>query len=135
MGWFRTKRVAVAWVALLALACQFVLSYGHVHSSLFDTGKFSSAHASYSSVALALAADDGGSAIDPSAPPQKSPTGILDFCAICASIGLAGTLLMPDAPSVAAPTSSIHALPWSLVAVEPVSVHHLFFDARGPPEA
>ena len=80
MGWFRTRKVAVAWVALLALACQLVLSYGHVHSSLIGTGNYSFGDASCGSVAMALAADDGGqSATDPSAPPQKSPNRYSGF--------------------------------------------------------
>jgi hypothetical protein len=130
MGWFRTKQVAIAWVALFALACQLVLSYGHVHSGTFSSGKFSAGL-----VTLALAAEGAQSSADPLVPPQKSPTGFPDFCAICASIGLAGTLLVPESPVIAAPTPSIQILPWSLAAVEPASFDHLLFNARGPPKA
>jgi hypothetical protein len=137
MGWFRTKQVTVAWVALFALACQLVLSYGHVHTSPFNSGKLGFGDVGPGSVTLALIADgdQSQSSADPTTPRQKSPTGLPDFCAICASIGLSGTLIVPDAPVVSAPTSSIQALPWSLAAVEPASVDHLFFSARGPPTA
>ena len=130
MGWFRTKQVAIAGVAFLALACQLALSYGHIHSGTLSSGKFSSGLAT-----LVLATDGAQSFTDPSAPPQKSPTGFPDFCAICASIGLASTLVVPDAPGRAAPTSSNQALSWSLAAVEPASFDHVLFNARGPPKA
>jgi hypothetical protein len=128
MGWFRTRQVAIACVALFALACQLVLTYGHVHS-----GTISSAKSGL--FTLALAADGAETTADPSAPLQKSPPGLPDFCAICASIGLAGTLVVADAAGIAAPTSSVKALPWSLAAVEPASVDRLLFNARGPPKA
>ncbi len=135
MGWFRTKQVAVAWLALFALACQLVLSYGHIHTSPFNSGKFGFGDVGAGSVTLALVADGVQSSADPSAPPQKSPRSLLDFCAICASISLAGTLLVPESPVIAALTPSIQILPWSLAAVEPASFDHLLFDARGPPKA
>jgi hypothetical protein len=135
MCWLRTKRVAVAWVALFALACQLVLSYGHIHTSPFNAGKFGFGDVGAGSGALSLVADGNQSSADPSAPPQKKSTGLPDFCAICASIGLAGTLIVPDAPVFSAPTSSIQALPWSLAAVEPASCDHILFSARGPPTA
>jgi hypothetical protein len=43
--------------------------------------------------------------------------------------------VVPVAPGIAAPTSSIQGLPWSLAAIEPASFDHLLFDARGPPKA
>ena len=135
MGWFRTKKVAVAWVALLALACQLVLSYGHIHFGAIGFGKFSFIEFGAGSVMPVLAADVAQSSADPSETPQKALTGLPDFCAVCASIGLAGTLIVPDAPVIAVPTSSIDALPWSLAATEPASVDHLLFNARGPPRA
>jgi hypothetical protein len=35
MLWFRSHRVKVASLALFALTCQFVLSFGHVHLNGF----------------------------------------------------------------------------------------------------
>jgi hypothetical protein len=115
-------------LALFALACQFLLSFGHVHL----LGSFNGGPPTW-----AAAADGGDSspAISPSSP-RKSPAGLPgDFCAICASINLAGTLVVPESPVIAAPTPSIQILPWSLAALEPTSFDHLLFDARGPPKA
>jgi hypothetical protein len=125
MGWFRSNRGGVAWLAFFALACQLLLSFGHVHLSKFDSG----------STAWALAdGTDSSAAVPPS--PQNNPPGLAgDFCAICANIGLAGTLVVPDAPVIVAPSSFIEVLRWSVVAFEPTAFDHLAFNARGPPQA
>jgi hypothetical protein len=126
MRWFRSKRGAVAWLAFFALACQFLLSFGHVH-----VGKFSG-----DPVAWAAAASGDASADTPSPPPQKDPTGLAgDFCAICANIALANTLILPILAIILAPRLFTEILPWSLAASEPASFDHLPFNARGPPQA
>jgi hypothetical protein len=126
MHWFRSNRGMVAWVALFALACQLVLSFGHVHASKFSGGSLASA-----------AVETGDAAVDgqPSSP-QKNPTGLAgDFCAICASINLAGTLILPILAIILTPRLFIDILPGSLAASEPASFDHLPFSARGPPHA
>jgi hypothetical protein len=122
MHWFRSKRIGVTWLALFALAGQLTLSFGHV-----DLGK----------VGLALSSGAGKSAASVfRSPPQKSPTdGVGDFCAICASISLARTLLVPTSPALVPPNPFLNKLRWSLAAVEPASFDHLFFNARAPPQA
>jgi hypothetical protein len=127
MGWFRSNRCRVAWLAIFALACQFVLAFGHVHLGKVGGG----------SDAWAVAAAAGnGSADVPSSPPHKNPAGLVDdFCAICASISLASTLVIPPSPTVVPPISFVQDLPWSLAAIEPASFDHLLFNARGPPHA
>jgi hypothetical protein len=126
MSWFRSNRGRVTWLAFFALACQLVLSFGHVH-----LGKIGGGSASWA------VADGGGvSPVLPPSSPQKNPVSTPDdFCAICANIGLAGTLVVPDSPAIVAPTSFIQVLPWSVAAREPTSLDHFLFDARGPPEA
>jgi len=125
MGWFRSNRGRVAWLAFFALACQLVLSFGHVH-----LGKVGS-------VAWPVAADAGnGFAQVASAPSHGAPSGLADdFCAICANISLASTLVIPAAPAVVPPNSFVQKLPWSVAAIEPASFDHFLFDARGPPHA
>jgi hypothetical protein len=126
MRWFRSNRGEVAWLAFFALACQLLLSFGHVH-----VGKFSSGSA-------ALAAAESGNASADSSPssPQKDPTGLAsDFCAICASISLANTLILPILAIILAPGLFTEILPWSLGASEPAPFDHLPFSARGPPHA
>jgi len=127
MGWFRSNGGRVAWLAFFALACHLFLSFGHVH-----LGKFNGASAGW------VAADDaGGIPTDvPTTPPQNSPTGLAgDFCAICANISLANTLVVPILATILAPHLFTEILPCSLAASEPASFDHLPFSARGPPYA
>jgi hypothetical protein len=123
MGWFRSNRCSVVRLAFFALACQFVLAFGHVHLGKISAGPDS----------LAIAADGGSSSS--SAPPKK-PAGLADvFCPVCAGIGMAGALVAPTSPTVAPPVSAAQHLRWSSAAIDPQSFDHLLFDARGPPLA
>jgi hypothetical protein len=126
MGWFRSNRSLVTWLAFFALACQVLLSFGHIH-----VGKFSGGSAEW-------AAAQTGDASTNASPlsPQKNPTGLGgDFCAICANINLAGTLVLPILAIILIPALFTEILPWSLAAIEPASFRHLPFRARGPPHA
>ena len=124
MSWFRSNRGVVTWLAFFALACQLLLSFGHVH-----VGKFSGSSAAWAAV------ETGDSSTDlPPSPPQKKPIGLAgDFCAICANISLAGTLIVPILAIILAPSLFTEVLRWSLAASEPASFDHLPFNARGPP--
>jgi hypothetical protein len=128
MRWFRSNRGVVAWVALFALACQLVLSFGHVHASKFSKFAGSPAFA-------ALETGDSSADGSPSSP-QKKPTGLAgDFCAICANINLAGTLILPVLAIILTPRLFTEILPWSLAVGEPASLDYRPFSARGPPHA
>src|SRR5260370_6268828 len=86
MRWFRSNRGGVAWLAFFALACQLLLSFGHVH-----VGKFSGG-----SAAWAAAESGNTSAVVPPSSPQKKPTRLWgDFFVICANVSLANTLVLP----------------------------------------
>jgi hypothetical protein len=126
MGWFRSNRGVVVWLAFFALACQLLLSFGHVH-----VGNFSGGSAEWA------AAETGDAPADvPPSSPQKNPTGLAgDFCAICANISLVGTLLLPILAIILAPSLFTKILHWSLASSEPASFGHLPFSARGPPHA
>src|SRR5215468_7975362 len=124
MRWFRSNRGGVAWLAFFALACQLLLSFGHVH-----VGKFSGGSAAWAAVETGAVSTDGS----PSSP-QKKPAGLAgDFCAICANISLAGTLILPILAIILVPSLFTEVLRWSLAASEPASFDHLPFNARGPP--
>lgn len=123
MGWFRTNRGRAAWLALFALACQLVLSFGHVHLGQSSVG---------------IAAQAGVHTVDRTAdapsPPDKKPGGLaVDFCAICANISLASTLILPVLALILAPDLATRVVQWSLTAQEPAPFAHLPFGARGPP--
>jgi hypothetical protein len=123
MRWFRLIGGRVVWLAIFALAGQFVLTFGHIHSG----------SVSVISAALAISAD-GGSANAPSLPTQKTPAGLAqDFCAVCNHIGLASALVLPDSPRLLPPISFIRELRWSRVAIWFASRDHFHFNARGPP--
>ena len=126
MAWFRSNRGVVAWLAFFALACQLVLSFGHVHAGRFGGG----------STAWAAAEARDGSANGSPSSPQDQPTGLAgDFCAICANINLASTLILPILAIILAPRLLTEILPWSLAAAQPTSFDHRAFSARGPPHA
>jgi hypothetical protein len=127
MRWFRSNGGGVAWLAIFALACQFVLTFGHIHTG--SVGVISAA--------LAVSADaPDGSAGAPVLPAQKAPTGLAqDFCAVCNHIGLAGALVLPVSPATIPPTSFIRELRWPLLAITFASRDHFHFNARGPPHA
>jgi len=123
MSWFRTNRGVAAWLAFFALACQLSFSFGHIHIGKFGSGP----------AALSAAQTTDGAA---DAPPQKSPAGLsVDFCAVCANISLAGTLILPILALIFSPDLFTHVLRWPLAAREPASFGRRPFDARGPPHA
>jgi hypothetical protein len=126
MDWFRSNRGVVAWLAFFALACQLVLSFGHVHAGQFGGG---------STAWAAAETQDAPADVAPSSP-QKNPIGLAgDFCAICANISLANALILPILAIILAPGLFTESLPWSLAASEPASLDRLPFRARGPPQA
>jgi hypothetical protein len=124
MHWFRSKRFGVTWLALFALACQFVIALGHVHPDRINNG-----------AAWAISANDHYHSAA-SAPTKKSPNGLAgDLCAVCVSISLASTVFIPTAPAVVAPNSFALIKSWSFAALEIASFDHSPFSARGPPRA
>ena len=125
MGWFRSNSGKFAWLAFFALACQFALTFGHLHLSNFGV----------ISAALTISADStSGSTDAQSSPLQRTPTRLAqDFCAVCNNISLANTLVLPASPAPVPPTSIFRDLHWRLVTVELASSDRRHFNARGPP--
>jgi hypothetical protein len=115
----RTKMGFGGWLALFALGLQLTLSFGHIHAEDFAAARTAVAQ-------------------NPTAP-QNEPTGDHDsdpdFCAICAVMHMAGTSLLPGAPSVAVPADIISAVSVAadLIALPPSSRQS--FQARAPPQA
>jgi hypothetical protein len=125
MGWLRSNGGKFAWLAFFALACQFMLTFGHVH--LGNAGAISTA--------LPISADAAaGSAGAPSSPAQKTPAGLVrDFCAGCNNIGLANAIVLPTSPAAIPSISIIEGLQWPLAVIGFTSHDHFYFNARGPP--
>jgi hypothetical protein len=125
MAWFRTNRGMVAWLAFFALACQFALSFGHVHIGKSGAG-----------LAAQVAVQAADPAADAPSTPQKNPIGLAgDFCAVCANISLAGALILPILALILAPDLLSRASGWPLAAHDPASFGRWPFSARGPPHA
>jgi hypothetical protein len=127
MRWFRSTSGRVAWLAYFALACQLVLTFGHVH--LGNTRLVPSA--------IAITTDaTGGSDAAPSLPARKAPAGLArDICAVCNNITLANALVLPVLLAFILPTSSLPELQWPPEAIEFAPHDHVYFHARGPPHA
>jgi hypothetical protein len=125
MFWIRANRRIGATVALFALAVQLVLSFGHVH--LDKAGPFGPAVAGIS----APQAPSGGGA----PPDRQHRPGADDFCAICAAISLASTLLLPAPAGITLPIAHAHAWPPEFQAALATREPHYLFQARAPPRA
>jgi hypothetical protein len=126
MRWFRSNAGGAAWLALFALACQFVFTFGHVHLTgigVADTAAIS-------------AGAPGNMVGGPASPRQRVPSGLAqDFCALCNNINLAGALVLPPPPAIILPSSFIYRLQWTPTAAHAAARAHIYFDARGPPDA
>lgn len=123
MRWVRANTRFGARLALLALALQLLLSFGHIHPEDF-------AFSSPSKVAmLSATALDGGPSSD------RDERAGHDYCAICATISLASTLLLPEPVSL--PILVAREYKWQpSYYVERLNFNlHIAFQARGPPLA
>jgi hypothetical protein len=125
MGWLRSNSGKFAWVAFFALACQFALTFGHLH--LGNIGVISAA--------LTAPTDStNGSTGAPSSPAPQTPTRVAqDFCAVCNNISLANTLVLPVSPTPISPPAIVRNLRWSLARPAFASSDRFPFNARGPP--
>jgi len=97
MNWFRSNIQHGSRLALLALALQFALSFGHFH------GAVQAAPALQSGLSHLLTTADGP-AQQPDTDQQPS-----DACAICAAIALASTVLFATPPSLPLPPVTDHS--------------------------
>jgi hypothetical protein len=110
-------------LALAAIALQLVLSFGHIHLEKFAGGS-------------AIASVAASKAPSPQQNPAQHPANEAgDFCAICATIHLASTSFLPDAPLLPVPVASRtieHFGPLNFIFVSP---RRPAFQSRAPPLA
>jgi hypothetical protein len=133
MKWFRSNIKHGARLALLALALQFVLSFGHFHAVAAqavqpDTAPFELSHAG------GLSAPDTVGLTE-----QQSPSGgdsdqrSNDPCAICAVLALANAVLFATPPLLQLP----QAIEFLYLATDAEFVHlnsaRIAFQPRAPP--
>jgi len=113
-SWRRLGR----WAALFALALQIGLAFGHIHPLV--AGK--------DLVAAAAPQPSRGD-------PQKTGDAAQDICAICVSIHLASTLVLPQAAAIAVPARTPDFVdPGGSEFVLPRLPPHPF-QTRAPPSA
>jgi len=122
MRWVRPNRRFGGWLALTALALQLALSFGHVHLDGVRAG---------------ATADWIVGAKAPSSPaPAQHPTNDADdYCAICATIHLASTSFLPEAPPLPVPFVSQTVEHFHHVAFVFVAPQRTAFQSRAPPLA
>jgi len=121
MRWFRTHIGLGSRLALFALTVQLVLSFGHVH-----VGKIASV-SSHGATTVAQAPDtDGG-------PVPKPHTGANDFCAICATVSLIASSVLPTASSLLPPVAAEHRWLTEFANARISSDSFVLFQARAPP--
>jgi hypothetical protein len=126
MHWFRTNIRLGARLALLALAVQVVLSFGHVH--FYGVG-FAAAKAALA----ATVPESGPAAPGKPAPIHKSdgPAGLdCTICSLIQSLAHAAPAPTPELPLVTnARSGALHISHASTLAASP----HFLFQARAPP--
>jgi hypothetical protein len=131
MNWFRANIKHGSRLALLALALQFGLSFGHFHPGAAQAAGLAAAQAD---MIAALATPD---AAEPSAQLPASHNDSDQHpgknCAICAVIAVAGTALFATPPILLPP----HAVALSYLISDAEFVHlnsaRLAFQPRAPP--
>jgi hypothetical protein len=95
MRWIRQHIRSATWLALTALAVHLVVTFGHMHAEWFSPP-------SAGATAIAAAELDKAKGAGRPTQPYRAP-GVDNFCAVCASISLLGTLVLPAAQKLAPP--------------------------------
>ena len=127
MRWVRANRNVGSTLALFALALQTVLSFGHVHLDGINGRLRSVAVASF----LAVPPADTRGKI----PSRRDSQGADDYCAICASVHLASTSLVSEAPQLSLPSVSRQIAHSNNIAFAIISPRRALFQSRAPPVA
>jgi hypothetical protein len=113
------RRLA-SWLALAALALQLAVSFGHVHLD----GIYR---------AHAAAGVTGFTAKVRSHPTQQPADNDADYCAICASLYLAASSFVPQAPELPVPFVSRPVEHADRAAIVFVASQRTPFQSRAPP--
>ena len=121
MHWLRTRLRLGSYVALLALAFQLVISFGHVHL-----------HGIGAQASTATEATDGTT---PAPADHDGSDGADHYCAICALIHLVGAVALADPPSNPLPVVFERWRPDATVKFGWIASPPPFFSARAPPAA
>ena len=122
MRWFRANRRFSGTLALFALALQFTLAFGHIHLR-----EFAGVPGVAAAQRLATTADPTGN--------NSTGHSADDYCLICATTNLAGTLVLPDLVALPVPVQSTDTSYAHVCSVVCGRIDHALFRARAPPLA
>ena len=127
MRWVRSNIRAGSWCAMLALAIQFALSFGHVHRAEIPWASESSHPTAFDNGAPSATGSDASAT-------AAIPIGVAsDYCAICAVMVLANSARPAAAPASPTPEGSIAVRFSAEAAVLAATSPHRHFQARAPP--
>jgi Protein of unknown function (DUF2946) len=127
MSWFRSRLKWGAYLALLALAFQLAVSFGHVHLD-----HIAPAPVDATAVAGTQGSDDSVTA--PSKPAGREDVAD-DLCPICTLIHLAGALVPAETPPLPLPNNFRSVWREAAAAFDLTAAPGALFRARAPPLA
>jgi len=137
MKWFRRNIKTGSRLALLALAIQFALSFGHFHSSAAQAAPaiqigLTQADLAYAQgLAAADAASEAAQQQQPSTRDTDQQPG--EPCAICAVMALAGTMLFATPPLLLLPQAVELLYLTTDAEFEHLNSGRSAFQSRAPP--
>ena len=123
MHLIRSNHRVGAWAAVLALAIQFVASFGHIHREDIFGPSVTAAVSSQ-----AQSADTGPANDDDHGAPGH------DVCDICATLSLASSSVLPTVPLPVPPVEYVQAHFVHVLSAQLFYVLHSGFHARAPPD-
>lgn len=136
MKWFRSKLKHGSRLALLALAIQFVMSFGHHHGAAALAAPVVAVQASGLSTPLTTKATVNDSARASAERPAGPATGHHqdnDFCAVCAVMALAGTVLFTQLPALLLPEAYHFLYLTTDAEFNHIKSRHIVSQPRAPP--
>jgi hypothetical protein len=135
MKWFRSNIRHGSRLALLALAIQFALSFGHFHAVAAQAASSVQSDAARSGISKTnvVAVHAAASAAQQRAPSHHDSDQPADACAICAVMALANAVLFATPPVLELP----QAVEFLHLATDAAFVHlntaRVAFQPRAPP--
>jgi hypothetical protein len=137
MQWIRSNIRTGSRLALLALAFQFVLSFGHVHghAAPASTGfhDADSAGAHFSALHKAVRASAAGSIRLKNSSGDEPAGHLADDCAICAVMALASAMTIAASPGLPSRESAAFRYSTADTGLLVLSSARVAFQPRAPP--
>jgi hypothetical protein len=106
MKWFRSHIKHGSRLALLALALQFAVSFGHFHETAQAATAIQSASAQLGASVTVVASEAAGNTAQQPASHPEPDQHPSDACAICTVIALASTALFATSPILQLPRAA-----------------------------